>query len=135
MLGSDFFAGQPVEVKGVLRRPKRAAAENLFDYRAYLEGRGIYYQLETANTNDWRLVERDGGPQRRPLANRFAAWAQATLARGLTVEDAPLRLSWAMALGWKTALTDDVSEPFMRSGTMHIFAISGLHIALIAGFW
>ncbi|PYM15292.1 MAG: hypothetical protein DME18_04700 [Verrucomicrobia bacterium] len=38
-----------------------------------------------------------------------------------------------MALGWTTALTGEVSEPFMRTGTMHIFAISGLHIALIAG--
>src|SRR5207302_435477 len=38
-----------------------------------------------------------------------------------------------MALGWTTALTQEVSEPFMRTGTMHIFAISGLHIALIAG--
>ena len=51
----------------------------------------------------------------------------------LPVEDEELRLLWAMTLGWKTALTDEVSEPFMRSGTMHIFAISGLHIALIAG--
>ena len=38
-----------------------------------------------------------------------------------------------MTLGWKTALSGDVPEPFMRSGTMHVFAISGLHIALIAG--
>jgi len=37
-----------------------------------------------------------------------------------------------MTLGWKTGLSGEVSEPFMRSGTMHIFAISGLHIALIA---
>src|SRR3954462_6423310 len=37
-----------------------------------------------------------------------------------------------MTLGWKTALSGEVSEPFMRSGTMHVFAISGLHIALIA---
>jgi ComEC/Rec2-related protein len=55
------------------------------------------------------------------------------LALGLPQEDEPLRLLWAMTLGWKTALSGEVSEPFMRSGTMHIFAISGLHIALIAG--
>src|ERR1700747_3102084 len=36
-----------------------------------------------------------------------------------------------MTLGWKTALTNEIYEPFMQSGTMHIFAISGLHIALI----
>jgi ComEC/Rec2-related protein len=30
-------------------------------------------------------------------------------------------------------LVNEVYEPFMQSGTMHIFAISGLHVALIAG--
>ncbi len=38
-----------------------------------------------------------------------------------------------MTLGWRTALTEEVATPFMRSGTMHLFAISGLHIALLAG--
>lgn len=38
-----------------------------------------------------------------------------------------------MTLGWKTALTPEVDEAFMRSGTLHVFAISGLHIALVAG--
>src|SRR5258705_6394528 len=66
-------------------------------------------------------------------SDRFQFWAKQTLARGLPTEDEDLRLLWAMTLGWQTALTAEVSEPFMRSGTMHIFAISGLHIALIAG--
>jgi predicted membrane metal-binding protein len=51
---------------------------------------------------------------------------------GLPEQDEALRLQWAMVLGWQTALTGEVAEPFMRSGTMHIFAIR-LHIALIAG--
>src|SRR5258705_9893349 len=66
-------------------------------------------------------------------SDRFQFWAKQTLARGLPTEDEDLRLLWTMTLGWKTGLTGEVSEPFMRSGTMHIFAISGLHIALIAG--
>src|SRR5258705_8723624 len=66
-------------------------------------------------------------------SDRFQFWAKQTLARGLPTEDEDLRLLWAMTLGWKTALTSEVAEPFMRSGTMHVFAISGLHIALIAG--
>lgn len=131
-LPERYFAGQIVEVSGVLRRPRTAPAEHLFDYRRHLETKAIYSQLEAGDTNDWRVIEQPGAPRRAPLADRFAKWAQATLHRGLP-EDETLRLTWAMALGWKTALTDEVSEPFMRSGTMHVFAISGLHIALIAG--
>jgi hypothetical protein len=40
------------------------------------------------------------------------------LERGLPREDESLRLLWAMALGWTTALTGEVSEPFMRTGTI-----------------
>ncbi|MBM3876416.1 MAG: DUF4131 domain-containing protein [Verrucomicrobia bacterium] len=127
-----FFGGRGVEAFGVLHRPKAAAAQGLFDYREHLRWLGIHFQLDTKGTNDWRLAPAAAAPA-PPMTDRFFNWAQRTLARGLAAEDESLRLLWAMTLGWKTALTDEVSEPFMRSGTMHIFAISGLHIALIAG--
>ena len=130
MLPERFFAGQAVEITGVLAPPPTPLAEGLFDYRAYLRRQGVYYQLTTISTNDWRLS--DAGCK-RPIGDRFLTWARGTLARGLPEEDEALRLIWSMTLGWKPALTTEVYEPFMRSGTMHIFAISGLHIALIAG--
>lgn len=133
VLATNFFAGRTVELTGILREPRGALAEGLFDYRAFLAWQGIYFQFQCADTNDWRLVADASSPAQPPIADRFRVWAQHTLARGLPVEDEELRLLWAMTLGWKTALTDEVAEPFMRSGTMHIFAISGLHIALIAG--
>ena len=132
-LGVEFFGGRAVEVFGVLHPPKPAVAEGLFDYREHLRWKGIYFQLDTKGTNDWRLAAGVPQPATPPMADRFFDWAQQTLALGLPEEDLSLRLLWAMTLGWKTSLTDEVSEPFMRSGTMHIFAISGLHIALIAG--
>jgi ComEC/Rec2-related protein len=133
VLGTNFFGGQTVEVTGVIRPPKDAAAEGLFDYRTYLRRQSIYYQLQVESTNDWRVVLSGADAPGPPLADRFRTWSQKTLAAGLPQEDESLRLLWAMALGWTTALTGEVSEPFMRTGTMHIFAISGLHIALIAG--
>ncbi len=133
VLASNFFIGHTVEITGILRPPPGPPAEGLFDYRAFLAWQAIYFELHCADTNDWRLIETADSPTQPPLTDRFLAWSQRTLARGLPVEDEELRLLWAMTLGWRTALTDEVSEPFMRSGTMHIFAISGLHIALIAG--
>lgn len=130
--GKDFFGGREVEIDGTLRPPRRAGAEGLFDYARYLQRQGVYYQLVVASTNDWRVAASNPS-MTRPLADRFCEWAKGMLARGLPAEDEPLQLLWAMTLGWKAALTAEVSEPFMRSGTMHVFAISGLHIALISG--
>ncbi len=128
----SFSSENEVEVEGVLRIPAGPMVEELFDFRAFLESQGIYFTLEAESPEDWSAVS--AGERRGPnWSDRFVSWAQAALARGLPVEDEPLRLLWAMVLGWKTALTGEVSEPFMRTGTLHIFAISGLHVALIAG--
>lgn len=125
VLADHFYHGQRVEVPGVMRQPRTALAPGLFDYRAYLKHLGVHYQLAVASTNDWQLLSRDS------RSSSFQKWARTLLARGLP-QDRQVELLWAMTLGWKTALTGEVSEPFMRSGTMHVFAISGLHIALIA---
>src|SRR6266545_3279335 len=132
VLLEHFFGGCVVEVEGVLAQPLPPAVQGQFDYRTYLARRDIHFQLRVTSTNDWKLAREFAQPARPPLSDRFSRWAMGTLGRGLP-EDESLRLLWTMTLGWKTGLTGEVSEPFMRSGTMHVFAISGLHIALIAG--
>lgn len=128
-LGAGFHGGQGVEVEGVLDFPPEAVAPGLLDYRAYLARRGVYYRLMVASPADWKLW---GEPVPVPWTDRFVAWATRQLQRGQT-DDPAVRLLRAMTLGWRTALTEEVSEPFLRSGTMHVFAISGLHIALLSG--
>jgi len=114
-LASNFFAGQPVEISGVINPPPLPVAEGLFDYRTYLQRQGIYFQLKTASAADWKLLSTNSTPS---LSDRFLTWSQKTLAYGLPEEDEPLRLLWAMTLGWKTALTGEVTAPFMESGTI-----------------
>ncbi|MGH7951886.1 MAG: ComEC/Rec2 family competence protein, partial [Limisphaerales bacterium] len=130
-LANNFFAGQRVEISGVIAPPPLPLAEGLFDDRAFLETRGIYYELKTNSTNDWEL--RAPILSKPPLTDRFLSWSKKTLALGLPVEDQSLRLLWAMTLGWRTAFTGDIGDPFLRAGTMHLFAIDGLRIALISG--
>ncbi len=128
-LSSDFSQNRQVQVIGVLERPPRAAAPGLFDYRAYLEHQRIFFQLKSDSTNDWQLLSFES----LPLPERFRRWAELQLQRGLP-HDKQLDLILAMTLGMRSALSGEASEPFMRTGTLHIFAVSGLHVACIAGF-
>lgn len=139
--GPELYGGRQVEVSGVLKRPPEALAPGLFDYRNYLEHEGIRFLLQAGQMADWNFLDAEH-PPRRPLSDRFGAWAARVLAYDLPDHalswpglsgDEPFELLCAMTLGWKAPLTDTVSLPFMRTGTMHIFAISGLHIALIVG--
>src|SRR6266540_4280632 len=82
ILGTDYFAGQTVEVTGVVRPPRGPVAEGLFDYRSYLRRLGIHYELHAESSNDWQVIQANHRPRNRPLADRFRAWAKNTLERG-----------------------------------------------------
>lgn len=124
-----FTAGRRVEVDGVLAEPTPALVPGLFNYREWLGTQGIHRELRVSGTNDWRITESNAKP---PLTDRFFLWAKKTLARGIEREDEAQRLLWAMALGWKPGLDGTVAEPFLRTGTLHVFAISGAHIVIVA---
>ncbi|HEX7652392.1 MAG TPA: ComEC/Rec2 family competence protein, partial [Verrucomicrobiae bacterium] len=131
ILDTNYFAGQTVKVAGRLSRPPPALAEGLFDLRAYLENRGVYYELRTDAVAAWSLLPPT--LTQPPLTDRFLTWAKATLAQGLPAEDETVKLLWAMTLGWRAAFTPEISEPFLQAGTLHLFAIDGLRIALLSG--
>lgn len=57
---------------------------------------------------------------------------QDILGQGLADQPAARSLYRAMLLGEKAVLTPDQENAFVRSGTFHIFSISGLHVAIIS---
>ncbi len=85
ILGANFFAGQPVEISGVIAPSAPPLAEGLFDFQNYLATRGIFYQLKTESTNDWKIL--DPHLASPPLTDRFLNWSRQTLAFGLPAED------------------------------------------------
>src|SRR4051812_30788474 len=127
----DFVAGSKVEIEGVLARPQGPLAPGLFDFEQYLKWQRIFFVLRTETTNDWKLIRPAIGWTATAFYRGFNTWAQRTLQRGIPADE-NTRLLWAMVLGWRPGLTNEISEPFQRTGTLHIFAISGLHIAMIA---
>ena len=129
-LAKRYYAGREVKLTGVFDRPPIEQATGMFSYRDYLSRSGIHFQLRTKSLRDWKLLD-EADPPPVPKSVRFQRWAREALAKPLGGEDDSVRLLWAMTLGWRTSLNGEVALPFMRSGTMHIFAISGLHIALI----
>ena len=65
-----------------------------------------------------------GGP--RP------GWMRTTITRGL--EDSPdvTALINGMTLGLRHEAPNDIEDPFQQTGTLHLFAVAGLHVGIIA---
>lgn len=53
-LPAGFFAGETVEIAGIIAPPPLPVAEGLFDYRNHLRRQGIYFQLKALSPGDWK---------------------------------------------------------------------------------
>lgn len=113
-------------IRGVLEPLPRGPAGAGFN--EYLVNLGIHQKLTRAH------LEREVTPPGRFQV--FCARAQdrleAILRRGLDDRPQTASIYLAMLLGEKAVLTAEQENAYMRSGTFHVFSISGLHVAAIA---
>lgn len=86
------------------------------------------------------LVSRSSASERAPLPLAgWRAWlearrhaAAARLAAGIAAHPDETRLIQGMMLGYRSAIPRALNRAFRDSGTIHIIAISGLHVVVIA---
>ncbi len=122
--GITLLASARVRASGVLAPLPRSAAAG-FD--GYLADAGVAFKFNRAR---WLALEREANAYRRFCAAGAQRFERAL---GAGLEDRPVLRSIhvAMLLGSRAELSEEQRELFMNSGTMHLFAISGLHIAVI----
>lgn len=103
-----------------------------FDMRAYLERHDVRRQFIVRYPENGRLIRHTGGNFILRAAQKSRRWLNATLGRGL--EDSPdvQALISGMVLGLRHQTPDDIEEPFQQTGTLHLFAVAGLHVGIIA---
>lgn len=94
----------------------------------YLVNAGVRHRLTRAH-----ILGEVRAPDRVPVwCARIEDRLETILSRGLADQPGPRSLYLAMLLGEKAVMSADQQNAFMRSGTFHIFSISGLHVAVIA---
>jgi len=111
---------------GLLTVLPRAAPADTFD--GSLAGQGLNFRLTRARL----LAEvRPAAPYYRCCA-QLARRMDELLGAGLEYRPDLAAMYRAMMLGRKGDLSHGQKQLFMRSGAMHLFAINGLHIGLVA---
>jgi competence protein ComEC len=98
------------------------------DFARFLRHSGAFFQLRQA----WAVAEVRPPPfWLRPLASLRTHWAH-WLADSPEERSGQARLLGAMILGERQLLSEEQKTAFLLSGTMHLFAISGLHVMVVA---
>src|SRR3954447_9121659 len=126
---APLFYGQRIRCIAKLRSPHNYGNPRAFDYRAYLESRGISYLASI----DAATLE----PLPGFVGNRLALWRGALMRRLLAKVNtlwAPrdAALTAAMLLGDTTGLQREASQAFQRTGAYHILVVSGMKVGILA---
>lgn len=100
-----------------------------FDYQSYLYFQNIHYQtylgtesIEKINSNQGNVI--------LSTAYETRKWCIQTLEKYLHAD--ALAVGTALILGYKVLLNDNLKEAYSQTGAMHVLAVSGLHVGLIA---
>jgi competence protein ComEC len=124
-----YYYGDLLRIRGRLVRPQAAANFGQFDYRAYLERRGVLYQLALAQEEAVELISENQGSS--VLKSAFGVRRRLChVATMLPSSDAALLK--ALTLGERQAVAGDVVNFFTASGTVHLMAVSGVHVGMVA---
>src|SRR5437588_10991971 len=118
-----FGTFQPIE-------PPRNPGE--FDMRAYLARRDVKNLFIVRYPENGRILAPGSGFSVLRDAGGPREWMQRILSRDL--EDSPdvVGLICGTALGLRHQTRDDIEEPFQHTGTLHLFAVAGLHVGIVA---
>jgi len=130
-----FQYGDEVVLSGELNLPRKTKEGDGFDYRAYLEAKKIYAVLKVGKTDIIKKISRKTGPF---LALRTLLYSAKEKARDLMLINLTLPHSGiltAMLLGEKQFIDKSIEDIFVKTGTLHILAISGLHVGIIVSIF
>jgi competence protein ComEC len=133
VLGFSPVNGDLITASGTIAPPPQLRNPDVFNYEAYLRNKGIFATMRLRDAADIELAA--------PLRAR-AFWNQLLLAAKLFRQKSESLLDNVMSresaemvkslfLGQSHYLEPGERRAFLRTGLMHIFSVSGLHVGMI----
>ncbi|MCX7744616.1 MAG: competence protein ComEC family protein [Flavobacteriales bacterium] len=121
--GQKILFHAPVTIPYSPQNPRQ------FNYKKYLETKGIYYQAYI-NTNAFKVLPQ---PPRKNILYYIKEFRYEILRRiqSFGMPQEVTGIAAALLTGYKEILDSDTKASFSRVGAMHILAVSGLHVGII----
>ena len=123
--------GDELRLYGELSVPRTVLNPGEFDYGSFLAQRNIHAVFQTIGQKSVRVI-RVGS---RFLPSRILAETRRSLA--VLIDKLYVRpeaaILKALVLGLRSDVAPEVRDQFMKTGTIHLLAISGMNITMIAG--
>lgn len=103
-----------------------------FDAAAWLQRKGVHFQINAMEARDCIVLAHDKGAWIEHLAIKARVWLKRCLELGLESSPEISALIESMVLGLRSETPLEMKEMFQKTGTLHLFAVSGLNVAMLA---
>lgn len=134
LYGREEFAfryGDIVVLEGTLRRPFSYKRDANFDYREYLANKRIYSILNVKKGSFAKKLGEDEKIRAQITRGIYSIRAGLESHIEAYLEAPQSSVLEAILLGKRRKITPALTDLFAKTGTLHILAISGLHVGII----
>jgi competence protein ComEC len=133
LISTDFNTtyeyGDEIKVQGVLKKPENFLTDQgkVFDYINYLRKDGVLY---VSNYPKLEIISHGNGNRLKSILfnikNKFLEKIK------FVIPDPENLLMGGLILGEKSSFSKELRQDFMNTGTIHIIALSGYNVTIVA---
>jgi ComEC/Rec2-related protein len=131
--GEAFAYGDELIAQGKFSLPQTSMNPGEFDYRAYLRRKNIYLDFRTLRAVPAEVVAHAKGNPFIAAALSLRHRLSDSLQQGLQDDPEVAQTIQGMVLGARSETNSELKKLFEETGTIHLFAASGLQVSLFAG--
>ena len=131
--GEPFAYGDELIAQGKFSLPQTSMNPGEFDYRAYLRRKNIYLNFRTLRGVPAEVVAHAKGNPLIAAALSLRHQLSDILQEGLQDDPEVAQTIQGMVLGARSETSSELKKLFEETGTIHLFAASGLQVSLFAG--
>jgi competence protein ComEC len=124
--------GDKVKLFGTAERVAEPRNPGEFDMRSYLARQDVQRELIVRYSENGAVLSHGGGNLILRSAQKSREWMRAVLSRDLENSLDVTGSINGMVLGLRHQTLEDIEEPFQQTGTLHLFAVAGLHVGIMA---
>lgn len=124
--------GDEVELFGTAEPIEQPRNPGEFDMKSYLARQNIQRTLIVRYAENGSVLKHGCSRFILRAAHKTRDWLQNILSRDLEDSEDVTGAINGMILGLRHQSADDIEEPFQQTGTLHLFAVAGLHVGIVA---
>jgi len=131
LVGRDIEVayGDEISVRGILAEPENfiTTSGKEFNYKRYLANQDIYYTIKNANIE---IISHNNGSKLKSVLYKIRWAFMKNINKVIPMPESDL--ANGLILGARGGFDSDTKQEFINTGTIHIIALSGYNVSIVA---